>query len=68
MSVVFEQVAHVLMPKLKDANFKGWAVYIWNDTDQVWECSECNEGFHKMYDFKWKLTAKDMTALILKAG
>ena len=68
MSVVFQQVAHVLMPAHKDAGFKGWAVYIWYDTDQVWKCRDNNEGFHNMYDVKWELTAMDMTALILKAG
>jgi|TARA_R110000851_G_scaffold332393_2_gene508553 hypothetical protein len=68
MSVVFEQVAHVRMPAHKDAGFGGWAVYSWYGPDQVWKCQENNEGFHKMYDVKWELTAKDMTALILKAG
>jgi hypothetical protein len=56
------------MPEHKDAGFKGWAVYIWYDTDQVWKCSDNNEGFHNMYDVKWELTPMDMTALILKAG
>jgi hypothetical protein len=68
MSVIFEQVAHVLMPEHKDAGFRAWAVYSWNDTDQVWRCKKNNEGFHKMHDVKWDLTPKDMTALILKAG
>jgi hypothetical protein len=68
MSVSFTQVAHVLMPKHKDAGFRGWAVYKWYDQDQIWQCQDNNEGFHKMYDVKWELTAKDMTALILKAG
>jgi hypothetical protein len=56
------------MPKHKDAGFRGWAVYKWYDQDQIWQCQDNNEGFHKMYDVKWELTAKDMTALILKAG
>jgi hypothetical protein len=68
MSVTFQTLAYVLMPEHTDAHFKGWATYYWDDQNQVWKCKENNEGFHKMYNVKWELTAKDMTALILKAG
>jgi hypothetical protein len=68
MSVRFETVAHVSMPPHRDHNWRGWATYSWNERDQLWKCQESNEGFHKMYNIKWEMTSKDMTALILKAA